>query len=264
MCRMIREYFERDRLRGRVQAGGRHSQREDGARVAVSDEGGARRPLARARDLFRFGASALLTDIERQLEHFVTGPLRRRAPSADAVAATMATVAEIFPHDGIRPGAGERQGSAAPGSAKHERVFGHFIGGAVDRAAAKTFDVDQPGDGQRHSRRSTQGTTADVDAAVAAARAALPAWKALVAACARAVPLRARARACRSTRACSPCSRRMDNGKSIRETRDIDVPLVARHFYHHAGWAQLLDSEFAGLRGRSASSARSFRGTFRC
>jgi aldehyde dehydrogenase (NAD+) len=38
----------------------------------------------------------------------------------------------------------------------------------------------------------------------------------------------------------------MDNGKSIRETRDIDVPLVARHFYHHAGWAQLLDSEFAG------------------
>jgi aldehyde dehydrogenase (NAD+) len=38
----------------------------------------------------------------------------------------------------------------------------------------------------------------------------------------------------------------MDNGKSIRETRDIDVPLVARHFYHHAGWAQLLDTEFAG------------------
>jgi aldehyde dehydrogenase (NAD+) len=38
----------------------------------------------------------------------------------------------------------------------------------------------------------------------------------------------------------------MDNGKSIRETRDIDVPLVARHFYHHAGWAQLVETEFAG------------------
>ena len=38
----------------------------------------------------------------------------------------------------------------------------------------------------------------------------------------------------------------MDNGKPIRETRDIDIPLVARHFYHHAGWAQLLDTEFAG------------------
>ncbi|MEO1366146.1 MAG: aldehyde dehydrogenase family protein, partial [Acidobacteriota bacterium] len=36
----------------------------------------------------------------------------------------------------------------------------------------------------------------------------------------------------------------MDNGKPIRETRDLDVPLVARHFYHHAGWAQLLEEEF--------------------
>ena len=41
----------------------------------------------------------------------------------------------------------------------------------------------------------------------------------------------------------------MDNGKSIRETRDIDIPLVARHFYHHAGWAQLLETEFPGQRG---------------
>jgi aldehyde dehydrogenase (NAD+) len=36
----------------------------------------------------------------------------------------------------------------------------------------------------------------------------------------------------------------MDNGKPIRESRDIDIPLVARHFYHHAGWAQLLRQEF--------------------
>jgi aldehyde dehydrogenase (NAD+) len=38
----------------------------------------------------------------------------------------------------------------------------------------------------------------------------------------------------------------LDNGKPIRETREIDIPLVARHFYHHAGWAQLLDTEFPG------------------
>ena len=37
----------------------------------------------------------------------------------------------------------------------------------------------------------------------------------------------------------------LDNGKPIRETRDIDIPLVARHFLHHAGWAQLQDREFA-------------------
>jgi aldehyde dehydrogenase (NAD+) len=36
----------------------------------------------------------------------------------------------------------------------------------------------------------------------------------------------------------------MDNGKPIRESRDIDIPLVARHFYHHAGWAQHLSREF--------------------
>src|SRR5690625_7707761 len=40
----------------------------------------------------------------------------------------------------------------------------------------------------------------------------------------------------------------LDNGKTIRETRDLDVPLAARHFYHHAGWAQLLDEEFRGYR----------------
>ncbi|HEU4629871.1 MAG TPA: aldehyde dehydrogenase family protein, partial [Gemmatimonadaceae bacterium] len=38
----------------------------------------------------------------------------------------------------------------------------------------------------------------------------------------------------------------LDNGKSVRETRDLDIPLVARHFYHHAGWAQLMETEFAG------------------
>jgi aldehyde dehydrogenase (NAD+) len=50
----------------------------------------------------------------------------------------------------------------------------------------------------------------------------------------------------------------MDNGKPIRESRDIDIPLVARHFYHHAGWAQLLEQEFpqyTGLRrGRPGDS----------
>ena len=38
----------------------------------------------------------------------------------------------------------------------------------------------------------------------------------------------------------------IDNGKPIRESRDIDIPLVARHFYYHAGWAQLMDAELDG------------------
>ena len=47
----------------------------------------------------------------------------------------------------------------------------------------------------------------------------------------------------------------MDNGKSIRESRDIDIPLVARHFYYHAGWAQLL-----GQLGNSGFDGEEFRG----
>lgn len=37
----------------------------------------------------------------------------------------------------------------------------------------------------------------------------------------------------------------MDNGKPFRETRDADIPTVVRHFYHHAGWAQLAETEMS-------------------
>ncbi len=39
----------------------------------------------------------------------------------------------------------------------------------------------------------------------------------------------------------------LDNGKPIRESRDIDIPLVARHFYYHAGWAQVMEREMPGF-----------------
>jgi aldehyde dehydrogenase (NAD+) len=87
----------------------------------------------------------------------------------------------------------------------------------------------------------------DVETAVRAARAAFPAWSATpghvraryLYALARQVQRHARLLAVLET---------MDNGKPIRETRDIDIPLVARHFYHHAGWAQLMDSELSEMR----------------
>ena len=37
----------------------------------------------------------------------------------------------------------------------------------------------------------------------------------------------------------------LDNGKPIRESRDADMQIVVRHLYHHAGWAQLADTEMA-------------------
>lgn len=39
----------------------------------------------------------------------------------------------------------------------------------------------------------------------------------------------------------------LDNGKSIRETRDADSQIVARHLYHHAGWAELMETEMKGI-----------------
>src|SRR5437763_1301579 len=83
--------------------------------------------------------------------------------------------------------------------------------------------------------RVTQAGRADVDAAVAAARKAFPAGSAL-SGHARARHLYALARAVQKHARLLAVLESLDNGKSIRETRDLDIPLVARHFYHHAGW----------------------------
>jgi aldehyde dehydrogenase (NAD+) len=80
---------------------------------------------------------------------------------------------------------------------------------------------------------------------VKAARAALPLWQSLTPH-ARARYLYALARQIQKHSRRLAVLETMDNGKPIRESRDIDIPLVARHFYHHAGWAQLLKQEFPG------------------
>src|SRR6476659_2555826 len=157
----------------------------------------------------------------------------------------MATVAEIFKTMEYGP-APESDKEVLGWLAKHERVFGHFVdGGWTDPGT--TFDVINPSTSKTIAR-VTDGTKADVDAAVAAARRALPAWKGLTPH-ARARHLYALARAVQKHSRLLAVLESMDNGKSIRETRDIDIPLVARHFYHHAGWAQLLESEFPGYEG---------------
>ncbi len=154
----------------------------------------------------------------------------------------MASVAEIFKTMEYGP-APESDKEALAWLGKHERVFGHYINGEWTEPG-KTFDVINPAT-SKVIARVTDGTKEDVDAAVTAAKAALPAWKSL-APHVRARYLYALARGVQKHSRLLAVLESMDNGKSIRETRDIDVPLVARHFYHHAGWAQLLDSEFAG------------------
>jgi aldehyde dehydrogenase (NAD+) len=128
---------------------------------------------------------------------------------------------------------------------QHQRRFGHFIGGEwrqpIEGEYLETID---PSTGDELAAVA-QGSPADVDAAVQAARHALPKWQELTGH-ARARYLYAIARAVQRQSRRLAVLETIDNGKPIRESRDIDIPLVARHFYHHAGWAQLLESEFPG------------------
>jgi aldehyde dehydrogenase (NAD+) len=128
---------------------------------------------------------------------------------------------------------------------RHRRRFGHFIDGAWrEPAEGIYFDSVDPATGEKIASIA-QGSAADIDASVQSARKALPNWQAL-SGHARARFLYAMARAVQRHSRRLAVLETIDNGKPIRESRDIDIPLVGRHFYHHAGWAQLLESEFPG------------------
>jgi aldehyde dehydrogenase (NAD+) len=154
------------------------------------------------------------------------------------------TVARIFETMEWGP-APEASGPALEWIKQHGGDFGLFIGGRWARAkSGESFETINPAT-RAVLARVAQGGAEDVDAAVRAAREAFPAWSAL-SGHARARHLYALARAVQKHARLLAVLESLDNGKSIRETRDLDIPLVARHFYHHAGWAQLRDSEFPG------------------
>ncbi|MFO0831080.1 MAG: aldehyde dehydrogenase family protein [Phycisphaerales bacterium] len=122
--------------------------------------------------------------------------------------------------------------------------YGHFINGAWTpaRGGGDAFPTLNPAT-EKPLTHVSQGSEKDVDAAVKAARAALPRWQALPATerakflfrIARRIQERARELAVLET---------MDSGKPIKESRDVDVPLVAAHFFYHAGWADKLQYAF--------------------
>ena len=126
---------------------------------------------------------------------------------------------------------------------KHNHRLGHFIDGRFIPSSSKSFfETKEPASGKILASIA-KGTKADIGKAVAAAKAAQPKWAKLGGA-ARARHLYALARMVQRHARLFAVLETLDNGKPIRETRDIDIPLVARHFYHHAGWAQVMDREF--------------------
>ncbi|MCC7447857.1 MAG: aldehyde dehydrogenase family protein [Anaerolineae bacterium] len=106
------------------------------------------------------------------------------------------------------------------------------------------FEAINPATGKPLAQLAKAGKD-DVDAAVQAARDAFQTWG-KTPGHVRARYLYAIARQVQKHSRMLAVLETMNNGKPIRESRDIDVPLVARHFYYHAGWAQLMEAEFPG------------------
>jgi aldehyde dehydrogenase (NAD+) len=128
---------------------------------------------------------------------------------------------------------------------QHGRRFGLFIDNAWTESS-ETFGSFNPADGSELAQ-VTQATGDDVDRAVEAARRAQPGWVAM-GGHGRAKVLYSLARLLQKHSRLFAVLETLDNGKTIRETRDADLPLASRHFYHHAGWAQLQSEEFADYR----------------
>jgi aldehyde dehydrogenase (NAD+) len=152
------------------------------------------------------------------------------------------TTREIFDTMDYGP-APESEAEARAWIATRGPAFGHFIDGAFTEAG-ETFASKNPARGEALAQVS-QGTEKDVDAAVAAATRAFPKW-AKLSGHERARHLYALARLLQKHARLFAVLESLDNGKPIRESRDIDVPLAQRHFYYHAGLAQLLAEELPG------------------
>ncbi|KKN46817.1 hypothetical protein LCGC14_0668990, partial [marine sediment metagenome] len=117
--------------------------------------------------------------------------------------------------------------------------FGHFINGAFT-VPRDDFETHDPANGNVLANLS-KANAQEVETAVAAARSAQPKWEKL-GGHDRAKYLYALARLLQKHSRLFAVLETLDNGKPIRESRDVDVPLAQRHFYYHAGMAQLMES----------------------
>jgi aldehyde dehydrogenase (NAD+) len=139
----------------------------------------------------------------------------------------------------------------SPESTDHIRIekrYNHFINGEfVKPASGKYFATVNPAT-EKHLAEVAQGDARDIDKAVKAARNAYDkTWKRISPAergkylyrIARIIQERARELAVIES---------LDGGKPIRESRDMDIPLAAAHFFYYAGWADKLEYAFPNRR----------------
>ncbi len=148
------------------------------------------------------------------------------------------TIKEIFDTMDYGP-APESSAEALQWLADRGGIAGHYINGKWG-PLRDDFPSNNPATGEKLAG-VTKGTAEEIDTAVQAARKAQPAWA--KSGHKRARVLYAIARGLQKHSRLLAVMETLDNGKPIRESRDIDVPLAIRHFYHHAGFAQLMRTE---------------------
>ncbi|MEW6405311.1 MAG: aldehyde dehydrogenase family protein [Chloroflexota bacterium] len=153
----------------------------------------------------------------------------------------MSTLLELFKSMEYGP-APESPAAVNAWLEEHGRKFGLFINNEwVTPKGAKYYASHDPSNGELLAE-TVQAGKKDVDEAVGAARAAFETWS-KTPGVVRARYMYAIARNIQKHHRLLAVLESMDNGKPIRESRDIDVPLLARHFYYYAGWAQLMETE---------------------
>lgn len=130
----------------------------------------------------------------------------------------------------------------------HNGKFGLFINNQFVHPEGRTYtDTTNPARGDVLASIIEGDENEDVETAVSAARKAFDSWS-KTSGHYRAKILYAIARQIQKHRRLLAVIESLDNGKTIRETRDADTPLCVRHFYYHAGWAQLMDTELSDYK----------------
>ena len=130
---------------------------------------------------------------------------------------------------------------------KNNRRFGQLINGQfVSNNKSDLIATLDPSNGELLANIEIANSK-QLDSAVSAARKAQPAWENL-GGHKRAKVLYALARLIQKHSRLIAVLESLDNGKPIRESRDIDIPLAIRHFYYHAGWSQLQAKEFSSYK----------------
>ena len=193
-------------------------------------------------DLFRFGASSLLNDVLMQIRKQRTGRLPVRRLLHDRLrwrAKTPATRAVPSPLEWEYAPAPEARDIVSL-----EERYGLYIGGEqVAPRSRKWFATISPST-EEHLAEVALAGARDVDLAVQAARGAFEdGWSSLRPA-ERAKYLFRIARLIQERSRELAVAESLDGGKPIKESRDVDIPLAAAHFFYYAGWADKLEYAF--------------------